>query len=72
MELGVTAVARRLGLSTARVVQLNREGKLPAVRDDANRRRFDSATVEAFARQRASRHSTAAAADGLESATPAA
>lgn len=45
-------VARRLDLSTSRVVQLDREGVLPAMRDSGGRRIYDPEAVEAFARER--------------------
>lgn len=45
-------VARRLNLSTSRVVQLDREGRLPAMRDSAGRRLYDPSTVEKFAAER--------------------
>lgn len=45
-------VARRLNLSTSRVVQLDREGKLPALRDSSGRRLYDPEVVERFARER--------------------
>jgi DNA-binding transcriptional MerR regulator len=45
-------VARRLKLSTSRVVQLDREGVLRARRDSAGRRFYDSEVVEQFARTR--------------------
>ena len=45
--------ARRLNLSTSRLMQLDREGKLPALRDSAGRRLYDPDTVEQFARARA-------------------
>ena len=45
-------VAKRLDLSTSRVVQLDREGALPAMRDSAGRRFYDPALVERFARKR--------------------
>jgi DNA-binding transcriptional MerR regulator len=57
--IGVTEAARRLKLSTARVVQLNREGTLAASRDSANRRQFDAAVVDALAVQRAARRQEA-------------
>ena len=44
--------ARRLGLSTSRLAQLDREGVLLALRDSAGRRYFDADVVEAFAAQR--------------------
>jgi excisionase family DNA binding protein len=46
------SVAKRLRLSVSRIQQLNREGKLPALRDSGNRRLFELATVEAFEQQR--------------------
>lgn len=42
-------VARRLGVSTSRVTQLDREGKLRAHRDSSGRRFYDAKTVERFA-----------------------
>ena len=45
-------VARRLRLSTSRVVQLDREGVLPAIRDSAGRRLYDPDLVERFALKR--------------------
>ena len=45
-------VAKLLNLSTSRVIQLDREGVLPAMRDSAGRRLYDDATVRAFAKQR--------------------
>ena len=47
--------ARRLGLSTSRLIQLDREGKLPALRDSGGRRLYEPETVERFARERESR-----------------
>jgi hypothetical protein len=45
-------VAKRLGLSTSRVVQLDHEGKLPALRDSSGRRLYDPGAVERYARER--------------------
>jgi DNA-binding transcriptional MerR regulator len=45
-------VARRLGLSTSRLAQLDREGILTALRDSAGRRLYDPAVVERFAAER--------------------
>ena len=45
-------VAKRLKLSTSRVVQLDREGVLPAMRDSAGRRLYDPDLVERFAQAR--------------------
>ena len=45
-------VARRLGLSTSRIVQLDREGVLPAMRDASGRRLYDPDLVERFAQSR--------------------
>jgi DNA-binding transcriptional MerR regulator len=45
-------VARRLNLSTSRLAQLDREGRLPALRDSSGRRFYDAEVVERFARQR--------------------
>ena len=44
--------ARRLRLSTSRVIQLDRAGVLPAIRDSAGRRLYDPAVVEQFALRR--------------------
>lgn len=54
-------VGRRLGLSTSRVVQLDREGILPALRDSANRRLYDADIVERFALAREERRALASA-----------
>ena len=43
------SVAKRLRLSTSRVIQLDREGALPALRDSAGRRFYDAEAVERFA-----------------------
>ncbi len=51
-------VAKRLNLSTSRVVQLDREGALPAMRDSAGRRFYDPDLVERFAQQREGRGQT--------------
>ena len=45
-------VGRRLNLSTSRVVQLDREGILRALRDSAGRRFYDLDAVEHFAAER--------------------
>ena len=45
-------VGKRLKLSTSRVIQLDREGVLRAIRDSAGRRFYDSETVEHFAAER--------------------
>lgn len=45
-------VARRLKLSTSRVIQLDREGVLRAIRDSAGRRFYDSEAVDHFAAER--------------------
>lgn len=45
-------VAHRLNLSTSRVIQLDREGILRAVRDSGGRRFYDAETVEHFAQER--------------------
>jgi excisionase family DNA binding protein len=55
MLLGVLAVAKRLGLSSSRVVQLNRQGRLPAIRDSANRRQFDEDVVDRFMAERSAK-----------------
>jgi DNA-binding transcriptional MerR regulator len=44
--------ARRLNLSTSRVIQLDREGALRALRDSAGRRLYDADVVERFALER--------------------
>ncbi len=49
-------VARRLNLSTSRITQLDREGKLPALRDTSGRRFYDAEVVERFARAREQGH----------------
>ncbi|MDR7567913.1 MAG: helix-turn-helix domain-containing protein [Armatimonadota bacterium] len=48
---------RLLGVTTARVQQLAREGKLPELRDSAGRRLFLLEDVEALRRQRARKRS---------------
>jgi DNA-binding transcriptional MerR regulator len=50
--LAPQTVAHRLGLSTSRVVQLDREGVMPAMRDSAGRRFYDEETVTRFIAQR--------------------
>ena len=52
-------VARRLNLSTSRIAQLDREGKLCAVRDSSGRRFYRQDEVERFAEERLRRQSTA-------------
>jgi predicted site-specific integrase-resolvase len=44
--------ARRLGLSVSRLVQLDRERILPAMRDSSGRRSWDPEIVEAYAQAR--------------------
>jgi excisionase family DNA binding protein len=44
--------ARILGLSTSRIIQLDREGRLRALRDSAGRRLYRRRDVEAFAARR--------------------
>lgn len=56
-------VARRLNLSTSRVIQLHREGILPAQRDSTGRRLFDPESVEVFARAREAKRAAARAAE---------
>lgn len=51
-------VGRRLRLSTSRVIQLDREGVLPAMRDSAGRRLYDAELVEQFALERERRIAT--------------
>jgi excisionase family DNA binding protein len=53
--LAPQTVARRLNLSTSRIVQLDREGRLSAIRDSAGRRFYDADVVEQFAREREAR-----------------
>ena len=48
-------VGRRLKLSTSRVIQLDREGVLRALRDSAGRRLYDAESVERFALEREAR-----------------
>jgi DNA-binding transcriptional MerR regulator len=48
-------VARRLDRSVSRVVQLDREGLLPALRDSSGRRFWTEESVEQFAREREAR-----------------
>jgi len=50
--------AKRLNLSTSRVIQLDREGVLPAMRDSAGRRLYDADVVETYAREREARRAT--------------
>jgi predicted site-specific integrase-resolvase len=50
-------VARRLNLSTSRIVQLDREGVVRAMRDSAGRRICAEESVEAYARAREQRRS---------------
>lgn len=52
-------VALRLGLSTSRVVQLDREGILRAMRDRSGRRIYTEESVEEFARARDERRAVA-------------
>ena len=47
--LAPKSVAKRLRLSTSRIIQLDREGVLLALRDSAGRRFYDAETVERFA-----------------------
>jgi DNA-binding transcriptional MerR regulator len=53
--LSTGAVGRRLRLSISRVIQLDREGILRAIRDSAGRRLYDPEQVERYARQRKQR-----------------
>ncbi len=48
-------VARRLGVTTSRVIQLDRERKLRAIRDSAGRRLFRPHEVERFEQEREAR-----------------
>jgi hypothetical protein len=48
---------RRLCLTTSRLIQLDREGVLPALRDSAGRRFYHYEVVEQFAEARAERRS---------------
>jgi DNA-binding transcriptional MerR regulator len=50
-------VGRRLNLSVSRIIQLDREGTLPAMRDSAGRRFYDADEVERFAVARESQMS---------------
>ena len=52
-------VGERLHVTTSRVIQLDNEGKLPAMRDSAGRRFYDPQVVEAYAKQREARLRTA-------------
>jgi DNA-binding transcriptional MerR regulator len=54
-------VGRRLNLSTSRIIQLDREGVLPALRDSSGRRLYDPEVVEIFALEREGRRSAAMA-----------
>ena len=45
-------VAKRLGVSVSRVAQLDREGRLPALRDSVGRRLYNPEVVERFALER--------------------
>jgi excisionase family DNA binding protein len=58
--LSPQSVARRLGLSVSRVVQLDREGRLPALRDSSGRRFYEPATVERYASERDEQRGAAA------------
>jgi DNA-binding transcriptional MerR regulator len=51
-SLTPSQTARRLGISKARVLQLNNQGLLPALRTPLGRL-FDPKDVERFARERA-------------------
>ena len=44
--------ARLLNLSTSRLAQLDRAGALPAIRDSAGRRMWETSAVQAFAAAR--------------------
>lgn len=50
--LAPSTAACRLGLSVSRIVQLDRQGVLPAIRDSIGRRLFRPADVEAYRRVR--------------------
>ncbi len=50
--LAPQTVAQQLGLSCSRVQQLDREGRLPAMRDSVGRRLYDPEAVERFASDR--------------------
>ena len=56
--LAPSTVARILGLSVSRIVQLDREGVLPAMRDSVGRRLYDPSAVERYAAQRAAGRNT--------------
>ena len=49
---------RRLGLTSSRLAELDREGVLRAIRDSAGRRLFDAEAVEALRQIREGRHQT--------------
>ena len=66
--LGPRDVARRLQLSVSRVIQLDRAGTLPAMRDSLGRRLFDPEVVETFAREREARRAAACGGDTLSPA----
>ena len=51
--LAPKTAAERLGISTSRVIQLDREGVLPAMRDSTGRRFFRCEDVERVAAERA-------------------
>jgi DNA-binding transcriptional MerR regulator len=57
-------VGRRLQLSTSRIAQLDREGRLPSIRDSSGRRLFTEEVVEQFAREREVRRGAGAATAG--------
>ena len=56
--LAPAAVARLLGLSTSRVSQLDRLGKLRAFRDSGGRRLWSREVVEQFAAEREARRAS--------------
>jgi len=54
-KLAPQHVGRRVGLSVSRLIQLDREGILPAERDSAGRRFYDPDVIEAFVQARQAR-----------------
>ena len=52
--------ARRLDLSTSRIAQLHREGRLPAIVDSSGNRLFTVEAIEELARDRAARRAAIA------------
>lgn len=63
-------VGRLLNLSASRVIQLEKEGQLPAERDSSGRRFFQRVVVEQFAIARAAQAATASRSREGRFATP--